>query len=53
MYSTVLTELGIAIFDGEECLKTFPFKNPAEEYVLVKKVNQNLAKLENFLQMIK
>jgi nucleolar protein 56 len=37
MYSTILTELGIAIFDDEKCLKVFPFKNPAEEYIAVKK----------------
>ena len=37
MYSTILTELGIAVFDDEKCLKTLPFENPAEEYVLVKK----------------
>ena len=53
MYSTILTELGIAIFDDEKCLKSFPFKNPAEEYIAVKKVNQDLVKLENFLQMVK
>nr|AIE94865.1 hypothetical protein [uncultured marine thaumarchaeote AD1000_54_E04] len=51
MYSTILTELGIAVFDNEKCLKTFAFKNPAEEYVSVKKMKQNLARLENFLEM--
>jgi len=25
MYSTILTELGIAVFDDKKCLKTFPF----------------------------
>ena len=29
MYSTILTELGIAVFDNEKCLKTFAFENPA------------------------
>ena len=37
MYKTILTELGIAVFDNEKCLKTFAFENPAEEYVSVKK----------------
>jgi len=37
MYSTIFTELGIAIFDDEKCLKVFPFKNQAEEYIAVKK----------------
>jgi len=37
MYSTILTELGIAVFDNEKCLKTFAFGNPDERYVEVKK----------------
>ena len=49
MYSTILTELGIAVFDDKKCLKTFPFKNPAEEYVLVKKRESKLNELGKFL----
>ena len=49
MYSTILTELGIVVFDGEKCLKTFPFENTAKEYVLVKKGESKLSKLGNFL----
>jgi len=49
MYSTILTELGIAIFDDEKCLKAFPFKNPAEEYVLVKKGESKLSEIGKFL----
>jgi len=49
MYSTILTELGIVIFDDEKCLKTFPFENPAEEYVLVKKGESKLNELVKFL----
>ena len=49
MYSTILTELGIAIFDDEKCLKSFPFKNPAEEYVLVKKGESKLSEIGKFL----
>jgi len=49
MYSTILTELGIAVFDGKKCLKTFPFENPAEEYVLVKKRESKLSELGKFL----
>ena len=48
MYSTILTELGIAIFDGDKCLKAFPFKNSAEEYILVKKGESKLSELGKF-----
>ena len=49
MYSTILTELGIAVFDDEKCLKTFTFKNPAEEYVAVKKGESRLSEIGKFL----
>ena len=49
MYSTILTELGIAVFDNEKCLKTFPFENPAEEYVSVKKNEAKLGEIGKFL----
>ena len=49
MYSTILTELGIAVFDDKKCLKIFPFENPAEEYVLVKKHESKLSELGKFL----
>jgi len=49
MYSTILTELGISVFEGEKCLKTFTFKNPAEEYVAVKKGESKLSEIGRFL----
>ena len=49
MYSTVLTELGIVVFDNQKCVKTFPFENPAEDYVLVKKGQAKLTGLGKFL----
>ena len=49
MYSTILTELGIVVFDDEKCLKTFPFKNPAEEYIAVKKGESRLSEIGKFL----
>ena len=49
MYSTVLTELGIVVFDNQKCVKTFPFENPAEEYVLVKKGQAKLTEIGKFL----
>ena len=49
MYSIILTELGIAVFDNQKCVKSFSFENPAEEYVLVKKGQAKLAGLGKFL----
>ena len=49
MYSTILTELGIVIFNDEKCLKSFPFKNPAEEYIAVKKGESRLGEIGKFL----
>ena len=49
MYSCILTELGITIFDNQTCVKIFSFENPAEEYVLVKKGQANLNGIGKFL----
>ena len=49
MYSTILTELGIVVFDNQKCVKTFHFENPAEEYVLVKKGQAKLTEIGKFL----
>ena len=49
MYSCILTELGITVFDNQKCVKTFSFENPAEEYVLVKKGKSKLNEIEKFL----
>ena len=49
MYSTILTELGIVVFDDQKCVKTFHFKNPAEEYILVKKGQAKLTEIGKFL----
>ena len=49
MYSIILTELGITVFDDQKCIKTFSFKNPAEEYILVKKGQAKLTEIGKFL----
>ena len=41
MYSVILTELGISVFDDEKLEKSFPFSNPVKEYLAVKKKKQN------------
>ena len=50
MLSVILTELGIAVFEEEKCIKTFPFSEPAEDYVFVKKGKSRLSELTRFLQ---
>lgn len=52
MYSVILTELGIAVFENERCLKTFPFLEPVEDYVFVKKGESRLSDLAKFLSNI-
>ena len=47
MQSVILTELGIAVFDGPKCVKSFPFSDAAAEYMAVK---QGTAELEDLVR---
>ncbi len=49
MYSVILTELGIGVFEDEKVLKAFPFSEPVEDYVFVKKGESRLSDLAKFL----
>lgn len=49
MYSVILTELGIAVFENKNCIKRFPFSEPVEDYVFVKKGESRLSELVKFL----
>jgi len=49
MLSVLLTELGIAVFEEEKFIKSFPFSEPAEDYVFVKKAKSRLSELGKFL----
>ena len=49
MNSVILTELGIAVFDDQKCLKSFAVEKPAEDYVFVKKGKSRLSELGKFL----
>ena len=49
MHSVILTELGIAVFDDSKCLKSFPFSEPVEDYVYVKKGESRLSELIKYL----
>jgi nucleolar protein 56 len=49
MYSIILTELGIAVFENNNCIERFPFSEPVEDYVFVKKGESRLSELAKFL----
>lgn len=52
MHSVILTELGVAIFDNNKCVKSIPFRNPAKDYIELKKEMSNINELEQFLSKI-
>ena len=52
MYSVILTELGIGVFENEICLKSFTFREPVEDYVFVKKGESRLSDLAKFLSNV-
>ena len=49
MYSVVLTELGISVFNDEKLDKAFSFSNPVKEYLSVKNKESKLNELINYL----
>ena len=49
MHSVILTELGVAVFDDNKCVKSFPFSNPSVQYIELKKEQISLNELEQFL----
>ena len=52
MYSTILTELGISVFNDEKLERAFSFSNPVKEYLLVKNKESKLNELVNYLASI-
>lgn len=53
MYSVILTELGIAVFDGTKCLKTFAFSNPSLDYLRIKNGQADVGDLIKFLSELR
>lgn len=49
MYSVILTELGISVFNDGRLDKAFPFSNAVKEYLLVKNKESKLNELVNYL----
>jgi len=52
MHSVILTELGIAVFDNNKCVKSIPFTNPARDYIELKKEKATIIDLEEFLSKL-
>ncbi len=49
MYSVILTEFGISVFNEEKLEKAFPFSDPVKDYLSVKNKEIRLNDLVNFL----
>jgi len=49
MHSVILTELGVAVFDDNKCVKSIPFSDPARQYIELKKEKSSINELEQFL----
>ena len=52
MYSVILTELGISVFNDGQVDKAFSFSNPVKEYLAVKNKEAKLNELINYLAKI-
>ena len=52
MYSVVLTELGISVFNDGQVDKAFAFSNPVKEYLAIKSKEAKLNELINYLAKI-
>ena len=52
MYSVILTELGISIFNDGQIDKAFPFSNSVKEYLAIKNKEAKLNELINYLAKI-
>ena len=52
MYSVIMTELGIAVFEEKKLQKSFAFSNPVKEYLAIKSKESKLNELTNYLVSI-
>jgi len=52
MYSVILTELGISVFNEKKLERAFPFSNDVKEYLSVKNKEAKLNELINYLSSI-
>ena len=52
MQTVILTELGIVVYDGDKFLKSFPFKEPAGDYLAVKNGEARISELVKHLSSL-
>jgi nucleolar protein 56 len=52
MYSVILTEFGISVFNEEKLEKAFPFSDPVKDYLSVKNKETKLYDLVNYLSSL-
>jgi nucleolar protein 56 len=52
MYSIILTELGIGIYEDQKCLKSFPFSDPVNDYISIKNGRAKVSELIDYLSEI-
>jgi nucleolar protein 56 len=52
MHFVILTEVGIAVFDENKCVKSLPFSDPARDYVSIKEENASVNELQDFLSKL-
>lgn len=52
MHFVILTEVGIAVFDENKCVKSLPFSEPARDYVSIKEEKANISELQGFLSKL-
>jgi nucleolar protein 56 len=52
MHFVILTEIGVAVFDKNTCVKSIPFSDPATEYIEIKEGKANVNQLSDFLSKI-
>ena len=52
MHFVILTEIGIAVFDENKCVKSLPFSDPARDYVSIKEEKASVNELQDFLSKL-
>ena len=52
MYSVILTELGVGVFEDQKCLKAFSFSDPVSDYISIKDGKAKVSELVDYLSEI-
>jgi nucleolar protein 56 len=52
MYSVILMELGVGVFEDQKCLKAFSFSDPARDYISIKDGKAKVSDIVGYLSEI-